>query len=165
MTRVVLDTAACEALVQTQAQAYQGQTFGPEQLPVTASVAAFEQPQPRFASPWWVYRAAEPQRFNGVCWVAPQLALFDAHFPGNPLLPGVVQIDWAIEAARAEFAELKDLAFDRMSRIKFKGPVKPGAWLSLTLQLREGAADCAELSFEFACSGSVVTQGRFRFAR
>ncbi|HEX7341997.1 MAG TPA: hypothetical protein VF269_06950 [Rhodanobacteraceae bacterium] len=55
----------------------------------------------------------------------------DGHFPGQPILPGVVQIGWAAHYA-AELAGRVDPPV-QLERIKFKHPILPGARLTLRL--------------------------------
>ncbi|VVE30424.1 AMP-dependent synthetase and ligase [Pandoraea horticolens] len=70
--------------------------------------------------------------------VPPDLAHFDGHFPGLPLLPGVVLIDWATRFA-AEHAS-RDPALrawvstpTSLQQVKFSAPVLPGTRFELTL--------------------------------
>nr|WP_312969486.1 AMP-binding protein [Pseudomonas sp.] len=81
------------------------------------------------------------------------LAHFSGHFPGTPVLPGVVQIDWAQQLARALIADLPPL-FGGMEVLKFQQLVRPGDRLQLTLRFdrernklyftfRNGEANCS----------------------
>ena len=63
--------------------------------------------------------------------VPPTLVHFAGHFPGLPILPGVVQIDWAIRLAAEQVPGVCALA--SIDQLKFKAPVPPGALLDLTL--------------------------------
>ena len=106
----------------------------------------------------WRRRASDQHRFNGTLFVADDLPAFAGHFPGNPLLPGVVQIDWAISAAAETYADLPDTVFSGMSRIKFKTPVRPGSWLELELTR---AADT--VSFVYRYEAAICTEGRLHY--
>jgi acyl-coenzyme A synthetase/AMP-(fatty) acid ligase len=57
---------------------------------------------------------------------------FQGHFPGRPVLPGVVQIDWAVEFARRHLG--LDLPAAREFQIKFKAVVEPEDRLVLALR-------------------------------
>src|SRR5271170_5737285 len=62
-----------------------------------------------------------------------ELEAFHGHFPGHPILPGVVQIDWV-----ARFAMLH-LNIEKLSardfQVKFRNIIRPGNPVSLLLQL------------------------------
>lgn len=60
-----------------------------------------------------------------------ELALFKEHFPEAPILPGVVQIDWAIRLARRHFAW--NGAFTALEGLKFQEPIPPETRLTLEL--------------------------------
>jgi len=64
--------------------------------------------------------------------VDPDTAWFAGHFPGQPILPGVVQIDWAI--ALAKEIGIDAAAFSGIPRVKFKSLVLPDAVLRLSLE-------------------------------
>ncbi|MDM8357254.1 AMP-binding protein [Pandoraea communis] len=86
--------------------------------------------------------------------VPPDLAHFDGHFPGLPLLPGVVLIDWAVRFA-AEHAS-RDSALrawvsapTSLQQVKFLAPVLPGTRFELTLTF-----DAARLRVHYAYEGA-----------
>jgi acyl-CoA synthetase (AMP-forming)/AMP-acid ligase II len=97
-------------------------------LPVAAVAAAFG------ARADGVEVLAEARRGDTVRYelrVPPTLVHFAGHFPGLPILPGVVQIDWAARLASAHVAGVRAIA--SVDRLKFMAPVLPGAILDLTL--------------------------------
>lgn len=59
------------------------------------------------------------------------LAHFAGHFPGLPIVPGVVLLDWAIRLASGYVADVRDVA--SIDRLKFMAPIGPGALLTLSL--------------------------------
>jgi len=56
---------------------------------------------------------------------------FDGHFPHNPILPGVVQIDWALRLAVLHLGS-KDGTRDY--QVKFQRPIVPNAPVSVELR-------------------------------
>jgi 3-hydroxymyristoyl/3-hydroxydecanoyl-(acyl carrier protein) dehydratase len=89
------------------------------------------------------------------------LVYFDGHFPDVPLLPGVVQIGWALELARRHVAEPAGLErFRELSAVKFMRVMQPGAAVSLTLAY---AASDRELAFEYRTGEHACSSGRLRF--
>ena len=75
----------------------------------------------------------EPGRVELELRVPAELAYFEGHFPGLPILPGVVQIDWAVRFAR-ERLTLRG-GFAAAENLKFLSIVQPEARLKLTLAL------------------------------
>ena len=57
------------------------------------------------------------------------------HFPGNPLVPGVVQLQWAIEGASPWFG--RDVKPREVLALKFKDMLLPGQKLKLELTIDE----------------------------
>jgi acyl-coenzyme A synthetase/AMP-(fatty) acid ligase/3-hydroxymyristoyl/3-hydroxydecanoyl-(acyl carrier protein) dehydratase len=84
------------------------------------------------------------------------LAHFTGHFPGTPILPGVVQIDWAINLGQ----RLMTLPprFAGMEVLKFQQLVRPGDHLSLTLRFDQvrGKLHFAYRNGEAACSSGRI---------
>ncbi|MBJ7222265.1 MULTISPECIES: 3-hydroxyacyl-ACP dehydratase FabZ family protein [unclassified Brenneria] len=56
---------------------------------------------------------------------------FKGHFPGQPLLPGVAQLDWALRYAAELLAP--GWRFSSVENIKFQQPILPGKILRLVL--------------------------------
>jgi 3-hydroxymyristoyl/3-hydroxydecanoyl-(acyl carrier protein) dehydratase len=57
---------------------------------------------------------------------APDLVWFEGHFPNLPVLPGVVQIDWAVHFARLHFdLDLQSAPITRMTSLKFQHLIRP----------------------------------------
>ena len=96
-----------------------------------------------------------------VVFVVPDdLAYFDGHFPGAPIVPGVVQIKWAIEIARRCLSLAG--AFAGMEVVKFYQIM--GAGMEVTLVL-EHSPDTGKLSFSFESGHSRLSSGRVVLSR
>lgn len=76
--------------------------------------------------------------------VTPDLAGFAGHFPDFPILPGVVQVDWAVHFAQ-EYLQL-DEPVVRVERLKFTCPISPNTSLRVSLSYD---ADKSSVDFRF----------------
>lgn len=64
---------------------------------------------------------------------------FDGHFPGNPILPGVIQTilgELSTAEALCEEYPLENLTLHNITRCKFLRPVKPGEEVCLQFKLK-----------------------------
>lgn len=75
-------------------------------------------------------------------WIGADCPWFEGHFPGHPILPGVVQIGWAAWFASQWTGH--DTPPALLERIKFKRPVRPETSLVLQLRRRSG-----KIGFEY----------------
>ena len=91
--------------------------------------------------------------------VPPDLAYFSGHFPTAPVLPGVVQVDWALNLGR----QLLDLPprFVGMEVLKFQQLVRPGDEIQLHLRFdrERGKLYFAYRNDTAACSSGRVVLG------
>ncbi|MFP3556318.1 AMP-binding protein [Paraburkholderia sp. SIMBA_049] len=109
-------------------------------LPVAAVAAAFE---PRDDGFELLSEARNGDDVHYELRVPPTLEHFAGHFPGLPILPGVVQLDWAIRLAAAHVTGVREI--ESVDRLKFTAPVMPGAVLDLKL-----SHDAARRRVQFA---------------
>lgn len=84
------------------------------------------------------------------------LDAFQGHFPGEPILPGVVQVDWAVRFATEHFATAP-AACD--FQVKFRQVVRPDHDLALTLTL-DGQR--RHVAFEYRVANDIVSSGKIR---
>ncbi|MFW9269554.1 AMP-binding protein [Pseudomonas sp. NR3] len=87
--------------------------------------------------------------------VPPDLAYFSGHFPTAPVLPGVVQVDWALNLGR----RLLDLPprFVGMEVLKFQQLVRPGDEIQLHLRFDR---ERGKLYFAFRNDTAACSSGR-----
>ena len=83
------------------------------------------------------------------------LACFPGHFPEVALVPGVVQLDWAMSLVRRW---LGGAPWPRaVEALKFKSPMLPGQRVTLVL---EGDGEAGRVRFEFASGDTIYSLGR-----
>jgi 3-hydroxymyristoyl/3-hydroxydecanoyl-(acyl carrier protein) dehydratase len=63
--------------------------------------------------------------------VAAGSPLFDGHFPGQPVLPGVAVVGLVVALCRRAFG---DVAVKGLERVKLLAPVSPGARLRVSVR-------------------------------
>ena len=86
--------------------------------------------------------------------IPPDLRWFEGHFPEAPVLPGVVQLEWAMAEGRRRFGLTQDAA--REFQVKFKSVIGPGERLTLRLTLDTAAR---RLKFAYERDGSACSTG------
>ncbi len=94
---------------------------------------------------------------------------FQGHYPGNPVMPGVMQVEAMAQAAgilllRRQSGEGKTALFMSCDKVKWRKPVRPGDQLSITVKLTRvrGAVACAK--GECSVGGQVVSSAELMFA-
>ena len=104
-----------------------------EPLPVTEAawveLHKLRTPGPRQAC--WLSWARHGQRIEAVVAIVDELACLRGHFPGNPVLPGVIQLLWAEQLLRSAWPAANVAA---VRRLKFRIPVGPRSLLRFVLE-------------------------------
>lgn len=84
---------------------------------------------------------------------------FEGHFPGYAILPGVVQIGWAVHyAAALQDGPSTPLVLEQ---VKFKRPILPGARLTLRVTRTQ---DSTQLRYEYCDAQHSYSSGILNFA-
>lgn len=89
--------------------------------------------------------------------VTDALSCFRGHFPGFPVLSGVVQLHWAARLAACLFGlgpEVREI-----KQLKFRRTVIPPCWLELSL----AQTRASEVRFEWSSHNEVHAQGSLVF--
>jgi UDP-3-O-[3-hydroxymyristoyl] N-acetylglucosamine deacetylase / 3-hydroxyacyl-[acyl-carrier-protein] dehydratase len=94
---------------------------------------------------------------------------FQGHYPGNPVMPGVLQVEAMAQAAgilllRRQTGEGKTALFMSCDKVKWRKPVRPGDQLSIKVRMTRvrGSVACAE--GECSVGGQVVSSADLMFA-
>ncbi|WP_454690692.1 AMP-binding protein [Achromobacter aloeverae] len=83
------------------------------------------------------------------------LLQFDGHFTATPVVPGVAQIDWAMDLARRDLSP--GLDFRGVDALKFQRLVRPGDRIELSLRWEPARG---RLYFEYRQDGQPCSSGR-----
>lgn len=89
--------------------------------------------------------------------IDPELIWFRGHFPGRPVLAGIVQVHWAVLLAAACFS-IEQVPVE-IKRLKFKSVVVPPDVLDLSLK----RVTEAEVAFVYAGAAGKCSEGRLVF--
>jgi len=92
-------------------------------------------------------------------YVPDDLAWLAGHFPGQPVVPGVVQVHWAAELCKEMF-EIQ-LPFRTVENLKFQAMIPPDTHVDLQM---ECARDSDRIGFRYFSSETLFSEGKFRFA-
>lgn len=95
---------------------------------------------------------------------------FQGHFPGNPVMPGVLQLEAMAQAAgllmlRRGTVEGKTSLFMSADKVKFRKPVRPGDQLILNAKLTKARGNkLAQAECHCTVDGQVVSSAELMFA-
>jgi acyl-CoA synthetase (AMP-forming)/AMP-acid ligase II len=112
--------------------------------PVQAALAALFEP---LQGPLIIRESATESAWKLDLDIHPELEAFHGHFPQAPLLPGVVQVDWALREGERRFGPLG--VFRGLKSLKFQRPICPGMQVTLTLShlpSKGGKGDSGDLA-------------------
>ena len=79
--------------------------------------------------------------------------VFSGHFPGHPIVPGVLLLDWTQAAIEAQLGQ-PVLA---LTEAKFHSPATPADELELAFEVSAGA-----VRFEIRSAARKIASGRFQ---
>ena len=94
---------------------------------------------------------------------------FQGHYPGNPVMPGVLQVEAMAQAAGILLLRRIDLEgrtalFMSCDKVKWRKPVRPGDQINIVVKMTKlrGAIACA--AGECSVGGQVVSSAELMFA-
>ena len=108
------------------------------------------------------------QRIAAIKAVTINESFFQGHFPGRPIMPGVLIIEALAQAAGVLAVETFGLAgsgklvyFMAIDEAKFRSPVEPGVLLRLEVEFVQKRATVCKFAGRALIDGKVVAQANF----
>lgn len=102
--------------------------------------------------------------------VRPETKVLEGHFPGYPILPGVVQVEMMAQASSflmvhalngpIEEAKL-DVALLGVEKAKFRRPVLPGMVLDISTVLTKVRGPMTTYDAQIHCNGELMSESSF----
>ncbi|MBY0518045.1 MAG: beta-hydroxyacyl-ACP dehydratase [Bacteriovoracaceae bacterium] len=102
--------------------------------------------------------------------VRPETKVLEGHFPGHPILPGVVQVEMMAQASAflmiyaidvpPEEAKL-DVALLGVEKAKFRKPVLPGMMLEISTVLTKVRGPMTTYDAQIHCNGELMSESSF----
>jgi UDP-3-O-[3-hydroxymyristoyl] N-acetylglucosamine deacetylase/3-hydroxyacyl-[acyl-carrier-protein] dehydratase len=94
---------------------------------------------------------------------------FPGHFPGHPIMPGVLQVEAMAQVASILMARQSGLAgrigyFMSADKVKFRKPVLPGDTLIIECELTRNRGKIGKANGRCLVNGEVVSEGELTFA-
>lgn len=94
---------------------------------------------------------------------------FQGHFPGRPIMPGVLIVESMAQTACAMFLAKPEFAgkiafFMGIDEVKFRKPVIPGDVLELPVEILRSGSKAGKARGEAKVDGQIVAEATFTFA-
>ena len=91
------------------------------------------------------------------------------HFPGNPIVPGVIQCEMMAQSACVMFSDKMSAGsctpvYTGIEKVKFRGMVKPGDKVRIDTKILKSAHPLYKLHGEVSVEGKKCMSGDFSFA-
>ena len=97
----------------------------------------------------------------------PDEYFFQGHYPGFPIVPGVILCECAMQAGAILLSQFVTAGAGvpvatRLNEVKFKKMIRPGDTIQMEVTLNERVSDAFFLSAKVTCEGKLAA--RFEFA-
>ena len=111
---------------------------------------------------------AEPLKATGYKCVSGNEGFFQGHFPGAPIMPGVLIVEAMAQTSCVMFLakpEMKNCLayFMSIDNVKFRRPVKPGDYLELKVEVIKDGGRRGKMKGQAFADGKLMAEAEFMF--
>ena len=86
--------------------------------------------------------------------------MFSGHFPGNPIVPGVILTEALAQVAGVAGASEKGFLLSAVRAMKFPSPVRPGEKIDLHAKKTGSLGGLVQFSVSATAEGRIVAEGQ-----
>ncbi|MDP6349892.1 MAG: 3-hydroxyacyl-ACP dehydratase FabZ [Chloroflexota bacterium] len=109
------------------------------------------------------------QKVVGIKNVRPDEYYLAGHFPGNPIMPGVLIVEALAQAGACALLSMESMTgklvlFGGIDRVRFRRPVRPGDTLVLAIEIDRIRGPVGRGQGTATVNGELAADGRLTFA-
>jgi UDP-3-O-[3-hydroxymyristoyl] N-acetylglucosamine deacetylase/3-hydroxyacyl-[acyl-carrier-protein] dehydratase len=115
-----------------------------------------------------IVELVDGERIVGIKNVTINEPFFQGHYPGHPIMPGVLIVEAMAQCGgllvmeKLGTVENKVVYFMTMDEVKFRRPVTPGDTLMLEVEMLQARRDVVRMRGRALVEGAVVAEAEFK---